>query len=166
MRAVLPRSRPGRRAVAVAAAAVLAAGVVIALVHPGPRPADSRLLAAASAAPGYCTGTAVARFPAVNGVTNQAGTEGGHLWWRDQAGGTCIGTVVLDIRSGITTGTETMQVIVYDARHPGGTPVITDVIPAPEPGFYEFTFGLHRTFAGLTAACVGAVSCVYFGSAP
>jgi hypothetical protein len=165
MRAFLPRSRPCRRVTAVVAAAVLAAGAVLAITHPGPRPADGILLAAGSAAaPGYCTGTAAAAFPAVNGITNKAGTQGGHLWWRAQADGTCIGTVVVDIDSGITSGSETLRVLAYDDAYPDGVTIIRDVIPAPAPGFYQFTFGVHQVFAGLSAVCVGAVSCVMLGA--
>jgi len=166
MRAVLPRSRPGRWVIAAVAAAALAAGAVTAVAHPGPRPAGGVLLAArSSAAPGYCTGTALTRLPAVGGVTNIAGTEGGHLWWRGRAGGICIGTVITDIRSSILTGTETVQVLVYDDPHPGGQVVAARTIPAPEPGTYVFSFGVHRVFAGLTAVCIGALSCIEF-SAP
>jgi hypothetical protein len=145
-----------RRAAAAISVAALATGSVLAVVQASPASAES--------SPGYCTGASQARFPAVSGITNAAGTQGGHLWWRDQAGGTCIGTVVVDVRSAAGAALA-WQVIVYDDRDPGGRVIFREALPSPEPGIYQFTFGVHQVFTGLTAVCVGAVSCVTF-SAP
>jgi hypothetical protein len=126
---------------------------------------------AASQAPGGCTGVTLAVIPAQGAITNTAGTEGGHLWWRDTAGGTCVGTVVENVQFTAAAPGRTLRVIIYDTAEPGGLTVAKLPVTAA-PGQVSRAFGIHQVFPGLTAVCLAATSpvvpspdmpCVNFG---
>ena len=146
-RRALPR--PGRAA---AAAVPLALAVLAVTGGPAATPA----YAASQAVPG-CTGITQAQIPAQGTITNPAGNEGGHLWWRDTGGGTCVGTVVENVQLTAAAPSLTLRVIVYDAADPGGLTVARQQIAAA-PGPATRAFGIHRAFPGLTAVCLAATS--------
>jgi hypothetical protein len=88
---------------------------------------------------------------------NAAGTEGGHLWWREAGAGTCVGTVVEDVQVSAATPTLTLRVIVFDTADPGGLTVARQQIAAA-PGPVTWAFGIHQVFPGLTEVCLAATS--------
>lgn len=121
---------------------------------------------AADAAVG-CLGVSPAVFPAVGFITNPGRSQGGHLWWRPAAGGTCIGTVIEWVQYN-TTATKTWRVVVYSAPHPDGQ-VVAQRTFTLRRGWYWWSFGVHQVFSGLSAVCITAsdsfgTSCLHFGS--
>ena len=122
----------------------------------------------ASPAAAGCLGVTPAVIPALGFVTNPSRAQAGHLWWRPEAGGVCIGTVVEWVQYN-TTATKTWRVIVYSAQHPDGQVVAQRTFTLGR-GWYWWSFGVHQVFAGLSAVCVTAddsfgVPCLHFGSA-
>ena len=121
---------------------------------------------AAVAADVGCLGVTPAVIPALGFITNPSRTQAGHLWWRAEPGGTCIGTVVEWVQYN-TTATKTWRVIVYSAQHPGGQVVAQQTFTLSQ-GWYWWSFGVHQVFAGLSAVCITAddsfgVPCLHFG---
>jgi hypothetical protein len=112
---------------------------------------------AASQAPVGCLGITRIAIPPQGVITNAAGTEAGHLWWRDAGGGTCIGTVVEDVQVTATAPTLTLRVIVFDTADPGGLTVARQQIAAA-PGPVTRAYSIHQVFPGLTAVCLAATS--------
>ncbi|MGD0606448.1 MAG: hypothetical protein ABSA53_23050 [Streptosporangiaceae bacterium] len=112
---------------------------------------------AASQAPAGCLGVTRIAIPPQGVITNVAGTEGGHLWWRDTGTGTCVGTVVEDVQVTAAAPTLTLRVIVFDTADPGGLTVARQQIAAA-PGPVTRAFGIHQVFPGLTAVCLAATS--------
>ena len=113
-----------------------------------------------------CLGVTPAVIPALGFVTNPSRTQAGLLWWRPEAGGVCVGTVVEWVQYN-TTATKTWRVIVYSAQHPGGQVVAEQTFTLGR-GWYWWSFGVHQVFAGLSAVCVTAddsfgVPCLHFG---
>ena len=159
-------------------AALLVTGV-LALLVPGvsyatasqSRPATATVATAgmastADAAVG-CLGVTPAVFPAVGFITNPSRNQGGHLWWRPSAGGTCIGSVIEWVRYN-TTATKTWRVIVYSAQHPNGQ-VVAQRTFTLNRGWYWWSFGVHQVFSGLSAVCITAsdsfgAPCLHFGT--
>jgi hypothetical protein len=120
-----------------------------------------------SAAPAACRGVRAATIPAVGFITNPSRTQGGHLWWRPAGGGVCIGTVIGWVQYN-TTATKTWRVIVYSGAHPHGQVVAQRTFTLGQ-GWYWWSFGVHRVFAGLSAVCFTAddsfgVACLHFSS--
>jgi hypothetical protein len=152
-RASQAHHRPGRVVMRAAAAAVPLALAALAVTG---GPAAAPAYAAGQAAPG-CTGITQAHIPAQGVITNPAGTEGGHLWWRAAGGGTCVGTVIEDVQATTATPALTLRVIVYDQADPGGLTVARQQVTVA-PGPVTRAFGIHRVFAGLTAVCLAATS--------
>ena len=123
--------------------------------------------AAAPTADAGCRGVTAAVIPALGFITNPDRTQGGHLWWRAEPGGTCIGTVVEWVQYN-TTATKTWRVIVYSAQHPGGQVVAEQTFTLGR-GWYWWSFGVHQVFPGLSAVCITAdesfgVPCLHFGT--
>jgi len=112
---------------------------------------------AASQPPARCLGVTRVAVPPQGVIMNAAGTEGGHLWWQDTGGGTCVGTVIEDVQVAATTPTLTLRVIVFDRADPGGLTVARQQITAG-PGPVTRAFGIHQVFRGLTAVCLAATS--------
>jgi hypothetical protein len=167
----LLRTRTGRPTAALitAAAALPAMLTLLALLAPGVSYAADQSTAAAQApsspalAVGGCTGVTPAVFPAVGFITDPGRNQAGHLWWRPEAGGVCIGTVVEFVQYN-TTQTKTWRVIVYSAGHPRGQVVAARTFSLG-PGWYYFGFGVHQVFSGLSQVCITAddsfgVSCI------
>ena len=165
-RAVL-RARPSGRWLAV----LLITGV-LALLVPGmtlattsqSSPATLSAPAAVTATVG-CRGVTPAVIPALGFITNPSRSQAGHLWWRPEMGGVCIGTVIEWVQYNVTT-TKTWRVIVYSAQHPGGQ-VVAQRTFTLNPGWYWWSFGVHQVFTGLSAVCVTAsdsfgVPCLHF----
>jgi hypothetical protein len=128
--------------------------------QPGPASQSSPAVAG-------CRGVTPATIPAVGFITNPARTQGGHLWWRPAGDtGACVGTVVEWVQYN-TTATKTWRVIAYSAQHPRGQVVAQRTFVLGR-GWYWWSFGVHRVFAGLSAVCVSAddsfgVACLHFG---
>jgi hypothetical protein len=121
-----------------------------ALLAPGAGNAAASLSSLIS--PASCRGVTLAVLPAQGFVTNPARTQGGHLWWRRSAAGTCVGTVVEWVRYN-TTATKTWKVLVYA----GGRPqVVAHRTFTLRRGWYFWDFGVHRAYQGLSAVCVTA----------
>lgn len=114
---------------------------------------------AASRAPVGCLGVTRVAISPQGVIINAAGTEGGHLWWRDAGAGICVGTVVEDVQVAAATPTLTLRVIVFDTADPGGLTVARQQIVAV-PGPVTRAFGIHQVFPGLTAVCLAATSSV------
>jgi hypothetical protein len=112
---------------------------------------------AASRAPVGCLGVTRVAIPPQGVIMNVAGTEGGHLWWRDAGDGICVGTVVEDVQVAAATPTLTLRVIVFDTADPGGLTVARQQIAAA-PGPVTMAFGIHQVFPGLTEVCLAATS--------
>jgi hypothetical protein len=113
-----------------------------------------------------CRGVTPAVIPAVGFITNPSRTQAGHLWWRAEAGGVCIGTVIEWVQYN-TTATKNWRVIVYSAQHPMGQVVAQRTFTLGR-GWYWWSFGVHQVFPGLSAVCVTAddsfgVACLHFG---
>jgi hypothetical protein len=128
-------------------------------------PASQAALAAATATVG-CQGVTPAVIPAQGFITNPSRSQAGHLWWRPEAGGVCIGTVIEWVQYN-TTATKTWRVIVYSAQHPDGQVVAQRTFSLGQ-GWYWWSFGVHQVFPGLSAVCVTAddsfgVACVHVG---
>ena len=124
----------------------------------------SAVTSAVTAAVG-CRGVTPAVIPAVGFITNPGRTQAGHLWWRAEAGGVCIGTVIEWVQYNITA-TKTWRVIVYSAPHPNGQVVAQRTFTLGR-GWYWWSFGVHQVFPGLSAVCVTAddsfgVACLHF----
>ena len=156
-------------------AALLVTGV-LALLVPGvsyatasqsrPATATAAVASTADAAVG-CLGVTPALFPAVGFITNPSRSQGGHLWWRPSAGGTCIGSVIEWVQYN-TTATKTWRVIVYSAQHPNGQ-VVAQRTFTLNRGWYWWSFGVHQVFSGLSAVCITAsdsfgAPCLHFGT--
>jgi hypothetical protein len=155
-----------------AVAALLALLVLLVLLMPGVSYAAGQSTAAAQArsSPGLaldgCTGVTPAAFPAVGFITDPDRSQAGHLWWRPEADGVCIGTVVEFVQYN-TTATKTWWVIVYSAGYPQGQVVGARTFSLG-PGWYYFGFGVHQVFSGLSRVCITAgdsfgVSCIEIG---
>ena len=89
------RRRPGRWLAAVlitGALALLVPGVSYATASQS-SPASLSARADVTADVG-CRGVTPGVIPAVGFITNPSRTQAGHLWWRAEAGGACIGTVI------------------------------------------------------------------------
>jgi len=138
------------------------------------RPATAAMTTASTAstasvadAAAGCLGVSPAVFPAVGFITNPSRSQGGHLWWRPEAGGTCIGTVIEWVQYN-TTATKTWRVVVYSAQHPDGQVVAQRTFTLGR-GWYWWSFGVHQVFSGLSAVCITAsdsfgAPCLHFGS--
>jgi len=149
---------------------------LMALLIPGVSPVMSPVMSGATAsqagpaaatADAGCRGVTAAVIPALGFITNPDRTQGGHLWWRVEPGGTCIGTVVEWVQYN-TTATKTWRVIVYSAQHPGGQVVAEQTFTLGR-GWYWWSFGVHQVFPGLSAVCITAdesfgVPCLHFGT--
>ena len=114
-----------------------------------------------------CRGVTPAVIPALGFITNPSRTQAGHLWWRPEAGGICIGTVIEWVQYN-TTATKTWRVIVYSAQHPDGQVVAQRTFTLGQ-GWYWWSFGVHQVFSGLSAVCITAddsfgVPCLHFGT--
>jgi hypothetical protein len=155
-----------------AVAALLALLALLVLLMPGVSYAAGQSTAAARArsSPGLaldgCTGVTPAAFPAVGFITDPDRSQAGHLWWRPEADGVCIGTVVEFVQYN-TTATKTWWVIVYSAGYPQGQVVGARTFSLG-PGWYYFGFGVHQVFSGLSRVCITAgdsfgVSCIEIG---
>jgi hypothetical protein len=147
-------------------AALLIIGLM-ALLIPGVSQASRPPLTAAATADVGCRGVTPAVIPALGFITNPDRTQGGHLWWRTEPGGTCIGTVVEWVQYN-TTATKTWRVIVYSAQHPGGQVVAEQTFTLGQ-GWYWWSFGVHQVFPGWSAVCITAdesfgVPCLHFGT--
>jgi hypothetical protein len=153
-------------------AALLVIGV-LGLLAPGVRLVTAPAAHAAAAAPAAvsaevgCQGVTPAVIPAVGFITNPSRAQAGHLWWRSEAGGVCIGTVIEWVQYN-APATKNWRVIVYSAQHPGGQ-VVAQRTFTLGPGWYWWSFGVHQVFAGLSAVCVTAddsfgVPCLHFGT--
>jgi len=154
-------------------AALLIIGLM-ALLIPGVSPVMSSATAsqaspaAAPATAGAgCLGVTPAVIPALGFITDPDRTQGGHLWWRAEPGGTCIGTVVQWVQYNATAA-KTWRVIVYSAQHPGGQVVAEQTFTLGR-GWYWWSFGVHQVFPGLSAVCITAdesfgVPCLHFGT--
>jgi hypothetical protein len=123
--------------------------------------------AGAAADTAGCRGVTPAVIPALGFITNPSRTQAGHLWWRPEAGGVCIGTVIEWVQYN-TTATKTWRVIVYSAQHPGGQVVAQRTFTLGQ-GWYWWSFGVHQTFSGLSAVCITAddsfgVPCLHFAT--
>jgi len=154
----LLRTRTRRLAAALITAATLLSAL-LALLMPG-------VSYAAGQSTAGCTGVTAAVFPAVGFITDPDRNQAGHLWWRPESGGVCIGTVVEFVQYN-TTQTKTWQVIVYSAGHPGGQVVAARTFSLG-PGWYYFGFGVHQVISGLSQVCITAddsfgVSCIDIG---
>jgi hypothetical protein len=148
-----PRTRrlPGRWLAAIlitAVVALLAPGVSYATAGHS-SPASQAAVAMAG-----CRGVTPAVIPAQGFITNPSRAQGGHLWWRAEPGGVCIGTVIEWVQYN-TTATKTWRVIVYSAAHPAGQVVAQRTFTLSR-GWYWWGFGVHQVFAGLSAMCVTA----------
>ena len=155
-------------------AALLVTGV-LALLVPGvsyatasqSRPATATAAVASTVSTAGCLGVTPAMFPAVGFITNPSRSQGGHLWWRPSAGGTCIGSVIEWVQYN-TTATKTWRVIVYSAQHPNGQ-VVAQRTFTLNRGWYWWSFGVHQVFSGLSAVCITAsdsfgAPCLHFGT--
>jgi len=125
----------------------------------------SAVTSAVTAAAG-CRGVTPAVIPAVGFITNPGRTQAGHLWWRAEAGGVCIGTVIEWVQYN-ATATKNWRVIIYSAQHPAGQVVAQRTFTLGR-GWYWWSFGVHQVFPGLSAVCVTAddsfgVACLHFG---
>ena len=161
------RRRPGRWL-----AAVLITGA-LALLVPGVSYATASQSSPASLSAGAdvtadvgCRGVTPGVIPAVGFITNPSRTQAGHLWWRAEAGGACIGTVIEWVQYN-TTATKNWRVIVYSGQHPMGQVVAQRTFTLGR-GWYWWSFGVHQVFPGLSAVCVTAddsfgVACLHFG---
>ena len=143
------------------AVAVLAPGVSYATASQA-----SPVSQSAAAAVG-CQGVTPAVIPALGFVTNPSRSQAGHLWWRSEAGGVCIGTVIEWMQYN-ATATKTWRVIVYSAQYPDGQVVAQRTFTLGQ-GWYWWSFGVHQVFSGLSAVCVTAddsfgVPCLHFGA--
>jgi len=151
--------RPGRWLAAVlvtGALALLVPGVSDATASPASLSAQADVTAAVG-----CRGVT----PAVGFITNPGRTQAGHLWWRAEAGGVCVGTVIEWVQYN-TTATKNWRVIVYSAQHPMGQVVAQRTFTLGR-GWYWWSFGVHQVFPGLSAVCVTAddsfgVACLHF----
>jgi hypothetical protein len=144
--------------------AVLIAAAV-ALLAPGVSYATAGHSSPAAAAAAGCRGVTPAVIPAQGFITNPGRAQGGHLWWRAEQGGVCIGTVIEWVQYN-TTATKTWRVIVYSAQHPAGQ-VVAQRTFTLRRGWYWWSFGVHQVFTGLSAVCVTAsdsfgVACLHF----
>jgi hypothetical protein len=130
--------------------------------------AASQLTAAtgsAVAADTGCLGVTPAVIPAVGFITDPSRSQAGHLWWRSEAGGVCVGSVIEWVQYN-ATATKTWRVIVYTAADPNGQVVAQRTFTLGQ-GWYWWSFGVHQVFSGLSAVCVTAddsfgVACVHF----
>ena len=169
-----PRTRrlPGRWLAALAVTgtlALLVPGVSYATAsQSSPVTATVATAATAATAAGTvgCRGVTPAVIPALGFITNPSRTQAGHLWWRPEAGGICIGTVIEWVQYN-TTATKTWRVIVYSAQHPNGQ-VVAQRTFTLGPGWYWWSFGVHQVFSGLSAVCITAddsfgAPCLHFG---
>jgi hypothetical protein len=148
--AVSPRGRPAARTAArvlalALAALPLSAGLGVTTAH-----ADTQLAAG-------CRGVTEKAIPPQGVVMNAAGTQGGHLWWRNTDDGVCVGTVIEDVQVTAATPTLTLRVVVFDAADTGGLTVATQQIAAG-PGPVTLAFGIHQVFPGLREVCLAATS--------
>jgi hypothetical protein len=157
---------------AVASGVAPAASPAPAASSPSAVPATST--PAAGQTPGWCKGTTLAVIPPEGVITNPGQTEGGHLWWRNTTGGTCIGTVIEDVQVPPSAPDWTLRVIVYDQANPGGLTLAIKQITAG-PGPVSWPFGIHQVLTGLVAVCLAATSpeaaipgspCLSFGQPP
>jgi hypothetical protein len=164
------RTRPATRSGRLSGrwlAALLISGLMALLIPVVSQATTSQASPAAMTADVGCRGVTPAVIPALGFITNPSRTQAGHLWWRAEPGGICIGTVVEWVQYN-TTATKTWRVIVYSAQHPGGQVVAEQTFTLGQ-GWYWWSFGVHQVFAGLSAVCITAdesfgVPCLHFGS--
>jgi hypothetical protein len=133
--------------------------------RPSPASQSAAVTAAVTAAAG-CRGVTPAVIPALGFITNPSRSQGGHLWWRSEMGGVCLGTVIEWVQYNATAA-KTWRVIVYSAQHPDGQVVAQRTFTLGR-GWYWWSFGVHQVFPGLSAVCVTAddsfgVACLHFG---
>jgi len=145
--------------------ALLVPGVSYATAGQSSPASQSAAPAAVTAAVG-CQGVTPTVIPALGFITNPSRSQGGHLWWRPETSGVCIGTVIEWVQYNITA-TKTWRVIVYSAQHPNGQVVAQRTFTLGR-GWYWWSFGVHQVFPGLSAVCVTAdgsfgVPCLHFG---
>ena len=145
--------------------ALLVPGVSYATAGQSSPASQSAAPAAVTAAVG-CQGVTPTVIPALGFITNPSRSQGGHLWWRPETSGVCIGTVIEWVQYNITA-TKTWRVIVYSAPHPNGQVVAQRTFTLGR-GWYWWSFGVHQVFPGLSAVCVTAdgsfgVPCLHFG---
>jgi hypothetical protein len=145
--------------------ALLVPGVSYATAGQSSPASQSAAPAAVTAAVG-CQGVTPTVIPALGFITNPSRSQGGHLWWRPETSGVCIGTVIEWVQYNITA-TKTWRVIVYSAQHPNGQVVAQRTFTLGR-GWYWWSFGSHQVFPGLSAVCVTAddsfgVPCLHFG---
>jgi hypothetical protein len=150
------------------ALALLVPGVTLATAsQSSPATATAVTDAASVSMSGACRGVTPAVIPALGFITNPSRSQAGHLWWRPEAGGTCIGTVIEWVQYNFTA-TKTWEVIVYSAQHPDGQ-VVAQRTFTLGPGWYWWSFGVHQVFSGPSAVCITAsdsfgVPCLHFGA--
>ena len=155
MRLVLRGPRSGRLPVRLLAALVVTAAV--ALLTPGVSYAAGQAAADRSAPVGvHCVGVHPVAFNPQGFITDQARSQGGHLWWQLTAHGSrvCIGTVVEWVQYN-TTAAKTWKVIIHTTRDPGGQ-TVAQLTATAEPGWYLWSFHIRQAYAGLTAVCITA----------
>ncbi len=167
-----PRARrlPGRWLAALLVTgtlALLVPGVSYATASQSSPARTTTATADAAAGTVGCRGVTPAVIPALGFITNPGRTQAGHLWWRPEAGGICIGTVIEWVQYN-TTATKTWRVIVYSAQHPDGQVVAQRTFTLGQ-GWYWWSFGVRQVFSGLSAVCITAedsfgVPCLHFGT--
>jgi hypothetical protein len=111
---------------------------------------------AVSQASASCRGVTLAVIPAQGVIASADGSEGGHLWWRTESGGTCVGTVIEDVQLSAAVPARTLRVIVFTAADPGGLTVAKQQVTGS--GAVSRAFGIHQVFRGLTQVCLIATS--------
>jgi hypothetical protein len=158
------RSRWLTAALITGAAALLVPGVGYVTASQS-SPATLAVASQPASAGAGCLGVTPAVIPALGFVTNPSRSQAGHLWWRPEAGGVCIGTVIEWVQYN-APATKTWRVIVYSAAHPGGQVVAERTFTLGQ-GWYWWSFGVHQVFSGLSAVCVTAddsfgVPCLHF----
>jgi hypothetical protein len=162
--------RRGLAARAAICGLVMLAGLAVA-VAAGP---DAALAQTASQTAAGCKGVTPAVIPAQGVISNPGQTEGGHFWWQNTNGGTCVGTVIEDVELTAAAPTRTLRVIVFDTADPGGL-TVARMQATGSPGPQSLAFGIHQVFAGLTSLCLAATSpvvpspdlpCFQFGTPP
>jgi hypothetical protein len=158
-----PRSRWLAAALIIGAAALLVPGVSYVTASQS-SPASQAMLTDQSTTAG-CLGVTPAVIPALGFITDPSRSQAGHLWWRSEAGGVCVGSVIEWVQYN-TTATKTWRVIVYSTAYPNGQVVASRTFTLGQ-GWYWWSFGVHQVFSGLSAVCVTAddsfgVPCLHF----
>ena len=149
------------------AVALLVPGVSYATASQSSPASQPALMAQSGQATTGCLGVTPAVIAAQGFITNPDRSQAGHLWWRSESGGVCIGTVIEWVQYN-ATATKTWRVIVYYAQHPNGQ-VVAERTFTLGRGWYWWSFGVHQVFPGLSAVCITAddsfgVPCLHFSS--